>query len=248
MIHLLSDLHLSPDDGLSDVFALYLRDLAPSADAVYILGDLFNVWLGDDLSLQDHPQTIAALRGLRDADVPVYVMRGNRDFLLGDAFCKATGAQLLPDPCVVELAGVPTVLTHGDRYCTADPAYQAYRRFVHNALAQRAYYGLPQAWRMGIAERLRKQSNKSTPKKPQQITDVTYSAVEAEAAKLGVGRVIHGHTHRPALHRRSTGDQRAVLEHWVLPDWRDSDCRLLALDAVRPQEPMFVDLVPPRAA
>lgn len=244
MIHLLSDLHLASNDALTDKFARYLRGPARDADAVYLLGDVFNVWLGDDMSLRDHTQAIAALRGLTDANIPVYVMRGNRDFLLGQGFCKATGAQLLPDPCVVELAGVRTVLSHGDRYCTADPGYQAYRRLVHNPLAQRAYFGLPMRWRTGIANRLRKQSRSATPRKRPQITDVTYAAVDAEARELGARRVIHGHTHRPALHRRAMGQgNTGMLEHWVLPDWvPESSCRLLALDAARPHDPAFIDL------
>ncbi|MBR9814209.1 UDP-2,3-diacylglucosamine diphosphatase [bacterium] len=249
MIHLLADLHLAPGDALTPVFVRYLDGLAREADAVYLLGDIFNVWVGDDLSLPEHPQAVAALRRLTADNVPVYVMRGNRDFLLGDAFCKATGTQMLADPCTVELAGVKTVLTHGDRYCTADAGYQAYRRFVHNAWAQRAYYGLPSGWRQGIADRLRNRSAKHTSGKRPEITDVTYAAVDAEAEKLGVARIIHGHTHRPALHRRTLGGNGAVLEHWVLPDWRaGSDCKLLALDTTKPQEPATINLLASAAA
>lgn len=250
MIHLLSDLHLEPSGALTDLFASYLREQAREADAVYLLGDIFNLWLGDDLSLREHTQTVGALRGLTAKDVPVYVMRGNRDFLLGEDFCRATGARLLPDPCTVELAGINTLLSHGDRYCTDDAGYQLYRRIVHNRMAQRAYYGLPERWRAAIARRLRKQSRQATPAKRPQITDVNYSAVVAEATKMNVARVIHGHTHRPALHRhQQAGNGKQVVEHWVLPDWRaESDCRVMLLDAAQPQAPRFLDLLPAKAA
>ena len=243
MIHLLSDLHLAPDDSLTPVFVDYLDGLARTADAVYLLGDIFNLWLGDDLSLPEHSEIVEAVGRLTASNIPVYVMRGNRDFLLGHTFCRATGAQLLPDPCVVELAGIRTVLSHGDRYCTSDTGYQAYRRVVHSPWMQRAYFKLPDRWRSNIADRLRGKSREHTPRKRPEITDVTYDTVDAEATKHGATRVIHGHTHRPALHRRTLRN-RKVLEHWVLPDWRaNSDCSLLALDASEPHAPRVINLL-----
>lgn len=222
MIDFLADLHLAPGDGLTRLFVDYLDGPAREADAVYILGDLFNVWLGDDLSLPDHPDAIAAIRRATDDALPVYVMRGNRDFLLGPAFEKATGATLIADPTVIDLDGVRTVLSHGDRYCTDDRGYQLYRRLVNSATAQRVYYGLPQHWRQRIADHLRGRSRTHTPRKRPEITDVTYDTVDRETRRMRALRVIHGHTHRPALHRRRvTGQGEAMLEHWVLEDWRE---------------------------
>ena len=222
MIDFLADLHLAPGDALTRGFIQYLDGPARDADAVYILGDLFNVWLGDDMSLPEHDEAVRALRRATGDDLPVYVMRGNRDFLLGAAFARATGVTLLNDPTVIELNGTTTVLSHGDRYCTDDTGYQLYRRVVHSRRAQRVYFGLPTAWRERVADRLRGGSTERTARKPVEITDVNYDAVDTEARRLAASRVIHGHTHRPALHRRRLGRARreGLLEHWVLEDWR----------------------------
>lgn len=222
MIDFLADLHLAPGDTLTPAFVRYLDGPAGDAEAVYILGDLFNVWLGDDMSLPEHTEAVDALRRATRDGLPVSVMRGNRDFLLGQRFAQATGVTLLDDPTVVDLNGTPTVLSHGDRYCTDDTAYQLYRRVVHSQRAQRVYFGLPNAWRERVADRLRGGSAQRTADKPVEITDVNYGAVDTEARRLGARRVIHGHTHRPALHRRPLGQARrdGLLEHWVLEDWR----------------------------
>lgn len=218
MIHFLSDLHLAGDDGLTQRFVEYTRGPARSARAVYLLGDLFNVWLGDDLSLPDHGEAIAALADLTAAGVPVHVMRGNRDFLLGQDFCQATGTHLLADPWLVEIDGESILLTHGDRFCTRDRGYLAYRAVVHNAGVQRAYYALPRRWRAAVADRLRRRSRDSTPQKAHDITDVDAAALNARAREWSATRIIHGHTHRPATHR--VGRRGHTLVRHVLEDWR----------------------------
>lgn len=217
MHHFLSDLHLANDDGLTARFVEYTRGPARSADAVYILGDLFNVWLGDDLSLDQHPDAIDALADLTAA-VPVHVMHGNRDFLLGDAFCAATGVRLLADPWLAEIDDESVLLTHGDRFCMRDRGYLAYRAVVHNAGVQRAYYALPQRWRGALANRLRRRSGEHGPIKASSITDVDAEVLHARAREWGATRIIHGHTHRPATHR--VGRRGRMLVRHVLEDWR----------------------------
>ncbi|MBB86654.1 UDP-2,3-diacylglucosamine diphosphatase [Abyssibacter sp.] len=217
MIHLLSDLHLAPGDGLTRRFVEYLAGPARDADAIYILGDLFNVWLGDDLSMPEHAEAVDAIAAATQAGVTIYVMHGNRDFLLGRVFAEATGVTLLSDPWVGELAGVPTLLTHGDRFCTQDRGYQTYRSIVRSVAVQRAYYGMPQRWRERIADRLRKRSRGGTPMKALNITDVDAKALYAAARTEQVQRIFHGHTHRPAIHR--IGRRKQVLERYVLEDW-----------------------------
>jgi len=218
VIHFLSDLHLAPGDGLTRRFVEYLDGPAREASSVFILGDLFNVWLGDDLSMPEHVASIDALAAATAAGLQIRVMHGNRDFLLGNIFASATGTTLIPDPWIGELAGVRTLLTHGDRYCTQDRGYQAYRAIVRSASVQRAFYGMPQRWRMSVADRLRQRSRDATPMKALDITDVDDKALYAAARTEQVARIIHGHTHRPAIHRVGRGKQ--IIERYVLEDWR----------------------------
>lgn len=235
MILLLSDLHLPADrpgepSPLREGFLRFLQGPAREATAVYLLGDIFEAWIGDDAGLVDYAPEIRALRQLTDAGIPVYFIAGNRDFLVGSGFSAATGVQRLQDPSVLRLGGVPTLLAHGDAYCSADRAYQRWRRFSRHRRAQQCFAWLPPSLRRRIAGGLRQQSREATPRKPLMITDVVDTAIAQALHEAGVTRLIHGHTHRPATHRWQAADGRQ-LERIVLPDWRADQRAYIAIDA-----------------
>ncbi len=214
-----SDLHLSPERPAQvDAFHAFCAGPAREAAGVYVLGDLFDAWIGDDALEEPLAAQVAhAIRGMTAAGVPVGVITGNRDFLLGERFCAAAGATLLPGQLVVNVGGVPTLVLHGDELCTSDRAYQRFRRIAHAPRWQRAYLALPYAMRRGIARWLRRRSRAANAAKPEQIMDVEPDAVAAAFRDAGVSRMIHGHTHRPARHHLVV-DGRAC-ERFVLADW-----------------------------
>nr|WP_206370849.1 UDP-2,3-diacylglucosamine diphosphatase [Solimonas marina] len=219
---LLSDLHLPNEPSpLREGFLHFLAGPARKAEAVYILGDLFEYWVGDDVGLVDYAPEIKALRDLTDRGVRVHFMAGNRDFLVGQRFAAATGVTLLEDPLVVTLGGVPTLLSHGDRYCTDDRGYQRWRRFSRNRVAQWLFRRLPQTRRHAIAGGLRHQSGAEKRNKPSAIMDVNDVAIRTALTRQVVTRMIHGHTHRPADHLlQLRGGIRAT--RIVLADWREA--------------------------
>jgi UDP-2,3-diacylglucosamine hydrolase len=215
----LSDLHLAPDRHAAvAAFEAFARGPARAAHAVYIMGDLFDAWVGDDQRREPFARSVIdALRGIADAGVPLFVARGNRDFLLGDAFARATGATLLGERTIVDLAGTPTLLSHGDELCTDDVDYQRFRAWSRDARAQRRLLRLPYFARRLIAATLRRGSRAATSRKPEAILDVNAAAVERAFRDCGVGRMIHGHTHRPARHALvvdGTPRERIVLADW----------------------------------
>lgn len=213
----ISDLHLDP--ARPDIEALFQRFLAGPAlhaEALYILGDLFETWAGDDIDGARHADTLGALRRL-SANTPVWVMVGNRDFLLGAGFETATGCRLIDDPQLIDLDGVPTVLSHGDQLCTADTGYQRFRRVVRNRWLQRAYHGLPARTRAWLIGALRARTAARTQRKPAEIMDVTPAAVAELFRATGARRLIHGHTHRPAMHALTVDG--LARERIVLGDW-----------------------------
>ncbi len=213
-----SDLHLpNGPSSLRDGLIRLLGGPARATHAVYLLGDIFEYWIGDDVGLRDHAPVIDALRALRDSGVAVYAMHGNRDFLFGRAFERASGVQLLPDPTVVDIDGVPTLLSHGDLWCTDDQAYQRWRRFSRNRFAQWVFLKLPQSRRLSIAGGLRGQSADAKLSKTVEIMDVNPSAIEAAFRHYGVTRIIHGHTHRPEDHTLTVNGH--AVERIVLADW-----------------------------
>ncbi|HYR00323.1 MAG TPA: UDP-2,3-diacylglucosamine diphosphatase [Casimicrobiaceae bacterium] len=214
-----SDLHLSPERPAQvDAFHAFCAGPAREAAGVYVLGDLFDAWIGDDALEEPLPAQVArAIKGVTAAGVPVGVITGNRDFLLGERFCAAAGVTLLPGQLVVNVGGAPTLVLHGDELCTSDHAYQRFRRIAHDARWQRAYLALPYAMRRGIARWLRRRSRAANAGKPEQIMDVEPDAVAAAFRDAGVSRMIHGHTHRPARHHLVV-DGRAC-ERFVLADW-----------------------------
>lgn len=218
---LLSDLHLAPERPASAAaFHAFARGPARAAAAVYIMGDLFDSWIGDDQRNEPFAAAIVeSLRGLSDSGVPVFIARGNRDFLLGNDFARAAGAVLLPERTLVDLAGTMTLLSHGDELCTGDAAYQRYRRWSRNPRHQRRLLRLPYRMRRWIAAWMRGQSRAATARKPESILDVNAAAVEHAFRENDVTRVIHGHTHRPARHA-SVVDGKP-RERLVLADWDD---------------------------
>jgi UDP-2,3-diacylglucosamine hydrolase len=193
---------------------------ARAAAGLYVLGDLFDQWVGDDQLREPMAARIAAaLRGVADSGVPVGIIVGNRDFLMGRRFAAAAGATLLPEQIVVDVAGTPTLLMHGDELCTSDVAYQRFRRISHDRRWQFCFLALPYGLRRGVAKWLRRKSREATAGKPEDILDVESSAVDTAFRKTNVARIVHGHTHRPA-HHRLVVDGRAC-ERYVLADWYD---------------------------
>jgi len=185
-----------------------------------VLGDLFDQWIGDDELREPLAKRVAAaLLDVARAGVPVGIVVGNRDFLLGRRFAAAAGATLLPEQIVADVAGTPMLLMHGDELCTSDLAYQRFRAFSHDPRWQRGFLALPYALRRGFANWLRKKSRAATAAKTESILDVEPRAVEDAFRAANVSRMIHGHTHRPA-HHRLVVDGRAC-ERWVLADWYD---------------------------
>lgn len=215
----ISDLHLAPDTpAANEALLRFLRDTAPSADALYVLGDLFEFWIGDDALAHPFERGIAgAFRRLADSRVPVYFMRGNRDFLIGRRFARESGMKILRDPTLVDLYGIPTLLMHGDTLCTDDVEYQRFRKKARNPVVQWLFLAKPLAKRLQIARDLRGRSEQAKSVKDMTIMDVTPATVEKALRDHSCPRLIHGHTHRPARHQHVV-DGRAC-ERWVLADW-----------------------------
>ncbi len=216
----ISDLHLDESrPEIVDLFARFLAEEARGADALYILGDLFESWIGDDDHSSLADRVARALRGLRDSGVPIYFMRGNRDFVLGKKYADRAGMTILDDPTVIDLHGTPALLMHGDTLCTDDVDYQKFRRLMHNRHFQRIALAMPLSWRRAFAGRLRGQSQKRVSAKFEEIMDVNQQAVESAMREHHVNLLVHGHTHRPATHRFNLDGQTA--ERVVLGDWYD---------------------------
>jgi len=217
----ISDLHLSAErPAINALFLEFLRGRARSAEALYILGDLFEYWIGDDVAGQpEYRPLIAGLRELTAAGVPVYVMHGNRDFLLGAGFEQATGCTLIPDPSEISLYGEKTLLMHGDSLCTDDVAYLKFRAMVRNPDWVKMFLGKTIAERIAIVRDYREISKAATATKKPEIMDVNAGAVEAALRQHGVRHLIHGHTHRPAQHQLAQDGQNA--RRTVLGDWYD---------------------------
>lgn len=213
----ISDLHLEPaQPAITQLFLRFLAEQAPSGDAVYILGDLFEAWIGDDDLTDYHQNVITALKTLAQR-TPVYVMRGNRDFLLGEDFAKLTGCRLLPDPSVIELYGKEVLLMHGDSLCLEDKRHQAFRRYSQNPRYNRYFLMLPLKTRRFIAQKLRGLSQRNTQNLAPYIMDVCAAAVTEQMHQHQTQLLIHGHTHRPAIHPLEIDGKsayRAVLGAW----------------------------------
>lgn len=218
----ISDLHLSAEHPHSmAAFQRFITTSAAHAEALYILGDLFDYWAGDD-DLHDafHQQVIAALHNLTTHGTRVYLMQGNRDLLMGEALATAFGAQLLADPSLLNLYGTPTLLTHGDTLCTDDIEYQQFRKLVHSAEFQQQFLTRPLAERKAYITQLRTRSEAEKQNKASSIMDVNDEAVATLLRAHHYPRLIHGHTHRPKRHEHSVDGH--IYERWVLGDWDDT--------------------------
>ncbi len=215
----ISDLHLSADDpALDAAFLGFLVSTAPAAEALYILGDLFDYWAGDD-DLDDPylASAVAALRRVSDAGTALWVMSGNRDVLLGSEFARAIGGRLLPDPTLIDLYGTPTLLAHGDAQCTGDIEYQAFRAKVRTPEFQAEFLAQPLAARKTYIENLRRRSDREKRQKSETLMDVNPDAIAQLLREYGYPRLIHGHTHRPARHQHEVDGHSC--ERWVLCNW-----------------------------
>ncbi len=215
----ISDLHLCGErPEINEIFFGFLRERVPGSGALYILGDLFEYWAGDDdLAEPLHAEIARALRRVSDSGVPLHFMHGNRDFLVGPEFARVTGARLLQDPAIVDLYGIPTLLMHGDTLCTDDVKYQAFRTQVRDPAWQTDFLAKPLAARKAMIENIREQSAREVKEKPPEIMDVNLDAVADAFRRSGCSRMIHGHTHRPAHHVHEVDGQSC--ERWVLTDW-----------------------------
>jgi UDP-2,3-diacylglucosamine hydrolase len=214
----ISDLHLSPcRPEITDCFLTFLQDSADRAEALYILGDLFEAWIGDDAADPEQHAVVAALKRFTATGLPCYFTHGNRDFLIGKRFSIDSGVQLLDETNVIELYGERVLLLHGDTLCTDDRRYQRFRRIVRNPWLHALYFAIPIAARRAIVSRIRKSSATEMALKPEQITDVNQHAVAATMRRFGVQKLVHGHTHRPAVHHFTLDQQPAC--RIVLGDW-----------------------------
>lgn len=233
----ISDLHLDDErPAITELFLDFLRGEASQAEALYILGDLFESWIGDDDDSALALRVQQAMAGLTARGVAGYFMAGNRDFLVGERFAATTGFRLLGDPTRIDLAGVPTLLMHGDTLCTDDVAYQQFRNLVRAPAWQQNFLAQPLEQRRAFARHAREQSRAHTGNAMAAIMDVTDAAVREAMAAQGVTRLIHGHTHRPDRHRFELDG--VPVERVVLGDWYEQgsvlrvDGAALALEGI----------------
>lgn len=216
----ISDLHLCEQrPGTVRAFFAFLQGPARSAEALYILGDLFEYWAGDDDATPLGNAVSDALAALAETGTSLFFLPGNRDFLLGESFARRARVQILPDPALIGFGGEAVLLSHGDILCTDDEHYQSFRRLVRDPAWQQAFLERPLAQRKQVIEGLRSQSETAKQEKTMEIMDVNASAVEALLREHGYPMLIHGHTHRPARHVHVV-DGRSC-ERWVLADWHD---------------------------
>ncbi len=241
---LISDLHLSQERPfITDRFRAFLNDQAAAARTLYILGDLFDYWVGDDELRAPGADplasgVVAALQALARGGTAVFVMQGNRDFLLGSGFFSACGALPLADPSIADVGGVRTLLMHGDTLCTDDLDYMAWRSKARSAAWQADFLAAPLDERRGRSRALRLESEARKRTKSMAIMDVSPDAVREVFRRHKVTRLIHGHTHRPGRHELEIDGQRC--ERWVLPDWYQSGGYLRAEDGTA----RLIDLSP----
>ena len=214
----IADLHLCAEEpAITAGFLAFLRRDARQAEALYILGDLFEAWIGDDDPDPLHAEIAAALRELQQLNIPCYFIHGNRDFLLGKRFAAASGMTLLPEEQVLDIHGKRILIMHGDTLCTDDEGYQRFRRKVHQPWLQKLFLLLPLFIRQRIALKMRAGSKQANSSKDVTIMDVNAAAVQETMARHQVHCLIHGHTHRPAVHQLTVNNQPA--ERIVLGAW-----------------------------
>ena len=231
-----SDLHLDPArPQVTELFLRFLRDEGRRADALYILGDLFETWIGDDDPSEAGQSVAAGVRAVADAGVPVYFIHGNRDFLVGPDYARRAGMRLLPDPAVVALYGEPVLLMHGDLLSTDDTAYQVFRAQTRDPAWRQRFLAQPLAARQAFAAQAREASMARQREMIagdrgtfETVTDVAPATVEATLVRFGVSTLIHGHTHRPAIHQLQAAGR--ACRRIVLGDWYEQGS-VLRVDA-----------------
>ncbi len=229
--YLISDLHLCPSrPGATALLLSFLAGPAARAGALYILGDLFEYWAGDDhLGDPFNARVCTAIKAVATHGIPVFFLAGNRDFLVGEDFARACGTSLLTEPLIRDIAGKPTLLLHGDTLCTDDIDYQNFRTMVRAPQWRSDFLSRPLAERISVIEGLRERSTVEKQRKSMALMDTNNDAVAAAFSEHGVTRMIHGHTHRLAHHEHSVDGQ--ICQRWVLGDWSDTAGNCLACDA-----------------
>jgi len=241
---MVADIHLQPDEThpINQTFIEFLQTDARHADALYILGDLFEMWVGDDIGLIQYHHAIKALKALNDSGVAIYALYSNRDFLMRDAFWQATGIQpLSKDVNQITLYDLPLLISHGDIFCQDDKGYQRMRRLLRHPWVQKLFLWLPQKRRLAIGEAMRNSSKTASQNKPMRYMNVTRSAItKFFQQNPQSNHLIHGHTHQPAHHQLTLNHQ--VKHRWVVGDWRpqaqilkiqsDQTLKLIAFPAV----------------
>ncbi len=213
-----SDIHLDVNrPAIINLFNSFITRRASRADALYILGDLFEYWIGDDAPYEGYTSTFNAIKQITGNKVPVFFLHGNRDFLIANQFARMTGVTLLPEEHIVNVYQKRILLMHGDTLCTDDIAYQKFRKKTHNKFLQWLVLHLPLTLRLSLANRLRETSKMAIQQKSNEIMDVNSSAVQSAMQRNQATTLIHGHTHRPAIHTYKTNDEE--ITRVVLGDW-----------------------------
>ncbi|EGV52566.1 UDP-2,3-diacylglucosamine diphosphatase [Candidatus Endoriftia persephone] len=226
----ISDLHLSAERPETvHRFLRFLASEAQGAEALYILGDLFDAWIGDDLVTPEINGIIHGMRLLAESGTKIFLMHGNRDFLLGEIFCNASGATLISDPTLIELYGTPTLLMHGDLLCSDDTAYQAFRQQVREPTFIKQFLSQPIPERIAAAQEYRTKSGEAISLKAEAIMDVNQQTLESYLREQQCGRLIHGHTHRPGLHDFELDGQ--PVQRYVLGEWDSGGAEILSASA-----------------
>lgn len=234
----ISDLHLAPErPEIIRLFVRFCETLACDCKTLYILGDFVEYWLGDDDVAEGLQPAFSALRQLADAGITIRFMHGNRDFLIGEALAQRCGFDIIPDPSLIDLNAEPVLLMHGDTLCTDDYDYMQFRNTVRNPVFQQTFLAKPLNERQQIAQSLRETSKAATAVKNPEIMDVNLQAVDNIMREHAVKILIHGHTHRPAIHKLELDGQACM--RIVLGDWYDSGSYLLLDDINQPELQRF---------
>lgn len=214
----ISDLHLCKDrPRINTLFLNFLANDTNGIRALYILGDLFEAWIGDDAVSASDQIILAALKNVTQSGTPIYVMHGNRDFLLAESFCEQTGCELISDPGTIDLYGTPTLIMHGDTLCTDDTSYQQFRSMVRSEVWQTQFLAMTPEQRQQIATKYRSESKIQTQQKEAEIVDANQQTIETIMQQHNILHLIHGHTHRPGTHQfklNNNSAQRVVLGDW----------------------------------
>lgn len=222
----ISDLHLRPEQTeLIQQTSQFLNQQAQDIEQLYILGDLFNTWLGDDIVPSEYQPLIDSLKQLKKSGIKTYLMVGNRDFMMGKAFAERCGCELLADPTLITLDGVKVLLMHGDSLCTDDQSYQRYRRWTRSRFLQWCFLALPASRRQAISDKIKQKSREQKQTKSAMIMDVNQQAVSEVIQQFDVNYLLHGHTHRPAIHTLTDNSVYRI----VLGDW-DGEASYLKYD------------------